>query len=258
MKFLKIGWVAALVMAAVFAGSTAATAANITIADKMGTGTGWYGAQEDQEVEANCLTGQAWDLEAFIQTGKTLSIVGGYNFKDGYAGTTTGDLFLATAGITPAYGGSGSGSNGSTPVLNGYGYNYAVRMDFGAGSYTVYKIDAADWVLKAYYAQNAGSNPWKYSSGGTAVGTGTLGFSNRGTADYLGQTGGTHYEVVFDGLLALLDFASPDFYAHYTMSCGNDDLMGKGTVPVPEPGTMLLLGCGLVALAVIGRRSVRE
>ena len=36
---------------------------NITLFDKMTGGTGWHGAQEDQEVEPNCVTGQGWEPE---------------------------------------------------------------------------------------------------------------------------------------------------------------------------------------------------
>ena len=42
---------------------------NITIYDGMGIGTGWYGAQEDQEVEPNNLQNQSWDLEGFFLNG---------------------------------------------------------------------------------------------------------------------------------------------------------------------------------------------
>ena len=38
---------------------SSAYATNITIYDKMGTGTGWYGAQEDQSVEPGTQTGAA-------------------------------------------------------------------------------------------------------------------------------------------------------------------------------------------------------
>jgi hypothetical protein len=40
-----------------------------------------------------------------------------------------------------------------------------------------------------------------------------------------------------------------EFYTHFTIGCGNANLMGKGTAPVPEPATLLLLGSGLMGLA---------
>ena len=38
----------------------------------------------------------------------------------------------------------------------------------------------------------------------------------------------------------------------------NDDIMGHGTTPVPEPGTMVLLGSGLIGLAGYGRKRFRK
>mgnify|MGYP002814578053 FL=1 len=36
---------------------------------------------------------------------------------------------------------------------------------------------------------------------------------------------------------------------HWTMACGNDVVEGGGT-PVPEPGTLFLLGLGFLGLVV--------
>ena len=61
MTALAIG----LVALATFPGSALALdlGQNITIPDLVGSGSGWAGAQEDQEVEPGCLTGQQWDME---------------------------------------------------------------------------------------------------------------------------------------------------------------------------------------------------
>ena len=42
---------------------------------------------------------------------------------------------------------------------------------------------------------------------------------------------------------------------HFAMTCGNDVI--EGSAPVPEPGTVFLLGVGLIAMATRGRRRTR-
>ena len=159
-------------------------------------------------------------------------------------------------------------------MANGDGYEYVIdfaRDSSGnlTGSYNVVGVTSNSIVNKAYFSQNGGSNPFQYVSGGTTL------YSSIAYTYYSGQTdtqvngllgdpisiggtgdwGGTHNVLMVD--LAFLGYGQ-EFYAHFTEGCGNDDLMGHGTTPVPEPGTMILLGSGLVGLSGWGRKKFRK
>jgi hypothetical protein len=226
-----------------------AFAGNITIWDNRGYyGSGQGG--EDQETEPGMINSQAWDLEGFFLNGNNLSMVAGWNFRTGVAGYTyqSGDIFIDTTG-NAWYGKDG------TPPLH-YGYEYVLSVDWVSGTYTAYKLGANSTLTAVQESYNQiESNPWRLAYGGESVASGIFVFekdlSNTAVEGFLG---GTHYRVSgFD-----LGFLSPgtEFIAHFTMGCGNDNLIGKGTTAVPEPATMLLLGTGLIGLAGFGRKKL--
>ena len=64
-------------------GNALAVPVDITIFDQMSSGTGWWGQQENNEVEPGCVGGQQWDLEGFYldQDTAMLYMIGGYNFR---------------------------------------------------------------------------------------------------------------------------------------------------------------------------------
>jgi hypothetical protein len=242
MKMLSIG-VFGLLMAVLLAGVSSVQAlplgTNITIYDGRGSGTGWTGSNEDQEVEPNCAIGQQWDLEGFFLEGNKLSMVGGYNFVSGEVGNgilfNSGDIFIKTG--------------------NSLDYNYVLDMNFSNKTYSVYSRPSGS-IQNVYYSQNAASNPWNYNPNGAIPLTG---WGNK-TFEYYtglidtevgGLLGGSHNVAVVD-----LSFLAPGttFTSHFTMGCGNDNLMGSGTTAVPEPQMMLLLGLGLVGIAGFARR----
>jgi hypothetical protein len=124
----------------------------------------------------------------------------------------------------------------------------------------VYKLNSAT-VVQVHYWQNAGSNPWAYASGGTPV-SGWQGKSftyqrdltNADVGGFLGDSladPSSHYAVTFD--LGFLKADERNIIAHFTQKCGNDNLMGQGTV-VPIPGAVLLLGAGLARMVAYVRR----
>ncbi len=233
-------------------------ATNITISDNNYTNETWHQDQENDEVEPGMSHGQDWDLEGFFLNGTQLSLVGGYNFKDGYKNTSSGDIFIDVDGDA-VYGYLPGDTDGNLTVNKTYGYDYVLDLDWQASRYNVWKIDETTEVETAYYKENQGSSPWRYVvSDGTPILTDVEFEYNAGTTSYDDEFGdrGEHNELIVDlrFLLDDLELDEVEFIAHYTMGCGNDNLMGKGVIPNPEPATMLLLGFGLIGIAGLYRK----
>ena len=217
---------------------------NITVYDGNGDGTesGWHkgttspaATYEDNEVEApNAVGNQNWDMEAFFWNGTNLTMVGGYDIIAGENGILPGHIFIDNED-------------------NGAGYDYAIA--FTATAATAYELTGSSTTTPTTYFSS--SDPWKLNNAGEVQDTLSAtyyGFS--GSVDGTGITGGndTHNAVSID--LSGLTLGT-SFVAHFTMECGNDNLMGRtdrSTPNVPIPGAVWLLGSGLLGLIGVRRK----
>jgi hypothetical protein len=213
---------------------------NITIADGQSaagyTGTGI--GLEDNETEPGTLHGDVWDLEAFGYDAAShrLDVIGTYDFKNGVQGTTAGAVFVRAGSTIP----------GAT------GWTFAYVLNFANYSYNLY--DSFSIVTPT---DIAASSPVTINTA-TAhlLGSGTFGYVTNLTnpdgfnlATDSSTYANKHNEIQLD-LSALGTNVLNGFVVHTTLSCGNDELEGRYAA-VPDNGlTVLLLGLGLISLAL--------
>jgi hypothetical protein len=248
---------------------------NVTIYDKNGSENLGIGG-EDNEVEPGMVRSQNWDLEGVFFDGNALTLVGGYDFLNGYGGFDSGDLFLSTKNGEPTFGDIHRNENNESnaETTNTYGYDYVLKWLDPTGDsstpskFAVYELNNESSLQQAWYQQNEGSSPWRANTDNLdAVAEGSISFYSLENGDYFLSNQATGFESYYNGKTGsryAMSFDLTDiynqletdgtFYSHFTMGCGNDNLMGTWTATVPEPATFVLFGVGIAGLWFSRRR----
>ncbi len=227
---------------------------NITGYDGVGDGsTGWYGNQENNEVEfktnsngstTKANTGQKWDLEAFYWNSgtSTLTMIGGYNFINGEA--WTGYAADRAGTVDPGYVFIDVGNNNTWDYAIGWSYTLGTQSNnVSSLSAVIYDLNGGNLFQNVGATPFGASDPWRTNIAGL-TGTDIVGqYFGMETVD-----GEKRNAIGFN--VSSLNLGT-GFSTHFTMECGNDNLVGS---EVPVPGAIWLLGSGLLGLVGIKRR----
>lgn len=165
-----------------------------------------------------------------------------------------GDLWVSTDGWDPY--GSGSTFYDDDTYENGEDWEFV----FDSSTGYIYLVDESNILISddeddmdgiaAHWYRHDQETTYDPDSNETAIGT----FTFDTTSDDL--------YIIYSFNLSDLGFDYEDeLYLgfHWTMTCANDVIEGEiYKAAIPEPGTMLLMGLGLVGIGAIGRRKQQQ
>lgn len=148
-----------------------------------------------------------------------------------YATGETGTITITPTGSLTPLAVAFSGDDGSVPLL-GDGSQLAPHAPWGPGT-SWYSYFLGDFTSSA-------DTIYDYTSGTSDQGTGQI---NKYNVDVTGYASGLHFDA-YDHVQT----------GNHTQSISAPFSHDAGSTPVPEPGTVVLLGAGLLSLAVYSKR----
>ncbi|WP_226377688.1 choice-of-anchor N protein [Citrifermentans bremense] len=156
----------------------------------------------------------------------------GVSLAAAYATGETGTINITPTGSSTSLAVALSGGDGTSPLL-GDGSSLSPHAPWGAGT-SWYSYLLGDFTSKA-------DTIYDYTPGSTDHGLGQI---NKYNVDIVGYASGLHFDAY--------DHYESKNHTTYVVNPFSHD--GENTNPVPEPGTVVLLGAGLLSLAIYGKR----